>query len=233
MSIKDNIAKAEQIFTLIRFLAASGDRGAFPAPGTSPLASRFSITDERLEASDRITCTILGNGFDLYGFELLRNMGQRLERNDIVVRRIELSEPEVEGRRTHPKSEPVYENEFDAYPAVSPLVRFTLEGEAGNVGKMRRCLVELTTIVEANHLVHLTDWIYPWFRLLESGAFSMPIGLPTETDSFCGDVVLFDEQSIEIGINRFQASETAWHALINMLDTYWRTTPLISKVLID
>jgi hypothetical protein len=151
----------------------------------------------------------------------------------VEVESIDLSPARSADTAIQLKSLPSDNNEFDAYPAVSPLVRFRLEGEGGDVGKLRRCVVELATIVEAAHVDQLKEWIDPWFRVLEAGAFSMPVGPATETDCIRGSVELFDEQSIEITVNRFQASETAWHALINMLDTCWGTLPLISKVLVD
>jgi hypothetical protein len=222
----------DEVLSKVQLLAAAGECGAFPAAATSPLQTRFGVGNALVYDERQLTCHVSANGVDLNAFELLRNMSDRLTRKDIDVRKIELAPVTTALTPTRRKPVPTDESEFEAYPAVSPLVRCVLQGEAGEVGKMRRCLVDLTVGVEVSHITRMAEWVDPWFGLLEAGAFSMPVGPAQETESIRGSVALFDEQAIEITVDRFQASETAWHALINMLDACW-ATPLILKVLVD
>ena len=104
--------------------------------------------------------------------------------------------------------------------------------EGGGDGKFRRCLVELTTTVGASHVGNVRSWVASWFRLLEAAAFALPVGYAWETDCVGGDTTIFDERAIEITVNRLQASECAWHALVNMLETGCGGTP-VSKMTIE
>jgi len=220
------------ILSRIQTLARLGDSGGFPAAGISPGASRFRVGGARTQDPHRLACLIEMENIDLYGFELLRNMYERLVRDQIDVLQIRLA-PEASVTDAKVKALPTWDDDFDEYPPVSPEVRYRLEGEEREFGKMRRCLIELRTIVEAEHVDHLADWVKPWFDVLEAGAFSRPVGPAWETDCIRGSVALFDEVSIELVVNRLQASETAWHPLINMLDRCWGAEPLIVHLLID
>jgi hypothetical protein len=207
-------------------------RGAFPAAQIAPVDSSAQLLGDVVQDLQMLTWLLEVRNLDLYGFEFLRNMAMRLDPDGIVVRELRVDGPagQPAARR---KPEPSDSNEFDAYPAVSKHLGFALHGEGGDVGKMRRCLIELSVLVEAVHVERLSRWITPWYELLDAGAFARPIGLPSQIHSFRGAVTLFDEQSIEITVNRFQASETGWHPLLNMLDTCWPGTRTITKVLVD
>lgn len=220
------------ILSRIHLLGQLGDAGGFPAEGVSPAASRFRVGGARGQDPHRLACVVELENIDLYGFELLRNMCERLIRDQIDVSRVRLA-PEASVGDTKPKAVPSWEDDFDEYPPVSAEVRYRLEDEEREFGKMRRCLIELRTIVEAEHVYHLADWVKPWFDVLEAGAFSRPVGPAWETDCIRGSVALFDEVSIELVVNRLQASETAWHPLINMLDCCWGAEPLIDHLLVD
>lgn len=131
------------------------------------------------------------------------------------------------------KPEPTDDTEYEAYPDLSPLVRPDVLFEFIDYGKSRRCVVDFATRIEAAHVYRTDDWIDPWFELLEAGAFALPVGCASETDSIAGALTLFDEQALEITVNRFQASEAAWSALINMLDACWSQAPLLSTVTVE
>jgi hypothetical protein len=215
-----------------RSFIAAASRGAFPAEQISPLDSSARLLEEVVQDLQVLIWVLDVRNLDLYGLELVRNMAMRLEVQGIAVSGLRLDGPaQLPAERR--KSDPEDENEFDAYPAVSKHLGFASKGEEGDVGKMRRCLVELSVPVETAHIARLSQWVAPWYELLEGGAFARPVGLPSETESFRGDVTLFDEQSIEITVNRFQASETAWHPLLNMLGTCWGDRPVIANVLVD
>ena len=225
-------AGANSIERIVALFCEVGSKGAFPAPGCPPSASRVRMGETFPEEPYRLACHIDGEDFDLLGFELLRNMGDRLARDEVRIRQFLISS---DGSPTDVrlKPAPTSENELDAYPPVSPLTRFRLAGEGTDVGKLRRCLVELALGVDASHVSRLDQWVANWFDVLEAGAFSMPVGPAWETDCIRGTVALFDEVTVEVVVDRFQSSDTAWHALINMLDACWAAEQLIAKVTID
>ena len=213
-------------------LAAAARQGAFPVPGCSPGASRMKSSFARQEDERCLIFEVEAERIDLRAFELFRNMGQRLRRQGIDVREMRLSK--VGGAPTKPyrKPEPDERNEYDAYPAVAK-VRFGVEAEGFIATRMRRCLAELSVPVVAAHVLHARRWLAPWFDLLEAGAYAAPLGRASETDSIRGDVELFDELSIEISVNRFEASEAAWSALVNLLDTCWDDGDLVTRLAIE
>lgn len=226
-----DVGAIEALRRIAALMTEAGLRGAFPAPGHSPGLSRMTIAYARQEEY-RLLFLSDGEGFDLYAFELFRNMIHRLLRQAIEVREIRLSDLQRPLIAPYRKPEPNDQNEYDAYPSPAH-VRFAVEAEAFNPTKMRRCLVELAVPVEAFHLLQVQQWITPWFDLIEAGAYALPVAHAAQVDSLRGDVELFDEQSIELTINRFQASETAWGTLVNMLDTCWGDTTLISRLMIE
>jgi hypothetical protein len=111
-------------------------------------------------------------------------------------------------------------------------LRFPTFREPLDDSRLRRCVTELKQPVEALHLDRLGDCSSTWFELLEAGAYSMPVGPAWETDCVGGAATIFDEFSVEISVNRFQASECAWYALLNMLDACWNDS-LIAMVTIE
>ena len=175
---------------------------------------------------------VQARNIDLRAFELLRNMGQRLLRQGIELRELRLSE--IGGKPTlrYRKPVPDERQEFEAYPAVAK-VRFGVETTGFIDTRMRRCLVDLVMPVTAAHVLRMRHWVAPWFDLLEAGAYAMPVGSATIVDCIRGDVELFDELAIELTVNRFQASEAAWAALVNLLDTCWEDGSVIFKLMIE
>ena len=93
--------------------------------------------------------------------------------------------------------------------------------------------IDFATRIEAAYVYRTDDGIAPWFELLEAGAFALPVGCASETDSIAGALTLFHEQALEITVNCFQASEAAWSALINMLEACWSETSLLSTVTVE
>ena len=227
-----NEATVAAIGESTRLLIAAGNNGGFPSPGVAPVEARLLVASARLVPPYRMVFEIQGDAFDLYAFEFLRNMADRLARTDVDVRQIIVSRPGDEPD-TRLKAPPADVTEYDAYPPVSSLVGFPVEREPLGEHRLRRCLVELRAEVEAEHVNRTAEWVACWFQLLEAGAFSLPVGPAWETDCVAGEATIFDERSIEICVNRFQASECAWYPLLNILDRCWRDERLISMVTID
>lgn len=227
-----NEGAIEALCRIAALITEAGQRGAFPAPGHSSGSSRMKMEYAHQEEQHRLLFLCEGEDFDLYAFELFRNMSHRLLRRGIEVRDLRVSDLKRPLTAPYRKPEPNDQNEYDAYPCAAR-VHFAVEVEGFIPTRMRRCLIELAVPIEAFHVLHAQQWIAPWFDLLEAGAYAVPVGHAAQTDSLRGDVELFDDQSIELTVNRFQASETAWGALINMLDTCWGDTTLISRLMIE
>lgn len=221
-----------QIDHVVLLLAKVASHGGFPAPRSAPPSARMEIGPAHLEARNILVFDVDGNDCDLRGFELLRGMAERLVRNDVRIEAIALESKSIApGGRL--QLEPTDDTEYEAYPALSPLIRFPLVREALDDTKSRRALVDLVTPVRKDEVDRLEEWLRPWFQLLEAGAFALPIGLPSETDSIAGATTLFDEQAIEVSINRFQASECAWNVLVNMVDACWPDARWVSQLTIE
>jgi len=223
----------EQLDWLIGVFAEAGGHGGFAVPSVSPSQSRLSLVSSSPSPPDSFLCKLGTNFVDQRAFQLLRNMAGRLKRQNINVRRIAVIELGSKAHQLVEAPEPSEENENDVYPEISSSVRLEVEGEESEFSKARRCLVEMRNPIEASHVLGIADWIKPWYLILEAGAFAMPIGLPDETDSISGSVTIFDEITVEISVDRFQASECAWNVLVNLLDAYSCISSPVSKVTVD
>lgn len=221
-----------QIGHMVVLLARAASHGAFPAPRIAPSSARMTLGPVQMEHRNIVLFDVDGDGCDLLGFELLRGMAQRLVRDDVRVEAIEL-EPKENLRGGRLQLAPTEQTEYEAYPAMSALIRFPLVREPLDDAKSRRALVDLVTPVHKTQVDRLDEWLRPWFLLLEAGAFALPVGLPSETDSIAGATTLFDERAIEVSINRFQASECAWNALVNMVDACWADARWVSQLTIE
>jgi hypothetical protein len=213
-------------------LEAASNRGAFPAPDCTPLSSHMHLSLSRLDNERVAIFNVQAENVDLRAFELLRNMTQRLMRQGIEVRELRLSETGGVPSSLYRKPGPNERNELASYPSVAK-VRFGVETAEFVDTRMRRCLVELLMPVAATHVQRMRQWLVHWFDLLESGAYAMPVGMASEVDCLRGDVEIFDELAIELTVNRFQASEAAWSALVNLLDTCWEDGSVIAKLSIE
>jgi hypothetical protein len=230
-SVLDDLG-IELVNNIVSLLAKATSHGAFPVPSLAPTSTYLTIKKVRIQDFRIILFEVHGKGYDLREFELLRNMLERLLLHGIRILSVILSSSNVLCEEKL-KAEPTDETEYDAYPAISTLVHIQTIREPLNDGKSRRALVDFVNSVHKTEVHRLDEWLCPWFQLLEAGAFALPVGLPSETDCIAGAVTLFDEQSIEVSINRFQASECAWNAFINMVDACWADARLVSQLTIE
>jgi hypothetical protein len=225
-------AAIDAIAEVLDLFSAAANRGAFPVPEIAPALSRLSISPMRFEGK-QVWGRVEAQGVDLRSLQLLRSMADRLSLRDVAVVQCSLSTLETQDNSIFVIAEPADDDENDMYPGISTQVRFNLTSESFVDTRMRRCLVELNTQVEAAHVARLADWIDPWFGLVEAAAYALPVGRATQVNSFRGDVALFDEQSIEITVNRYEASEYGWCALVNLLESCWHPAPVIATVTIE
>ena len=229
---KDKPAFERQAY-LIGVFAETGTHGGFGVPSSRPNESRLTLVSCDFTGGGRFSCRLDAKYVDLRAFQLLRNLLARLAIEGVDVTSIVVEEGGQRDRPSVGAPEPNDENEYDVYPEVSSAIGLMVEVEDTDFSKSRRCLVEMRDAVEASQVLGMADWIKPWYLLLEAGAFAMPVGAPDETDSISGSVTLFDEVTIEVSVNRFQASECAWNVLVNMLDAYSNNYFSVSKVTID
>jgi hypothetical protein len=98
---------------------------------------------------------------------------------------------------------------------------------------VRRCVLDMEAPVTHLAIDRVEAWVDPWFAMLEAGGYSLPIGWPAEGQCAAGGVAQFDEFSVEVSVMRFQASEMAWNALINMLSAGRDPAAPIVRVLME
>ncbi|MEA3548057.1 MAG: hypothetical protein U9R66_10380, partial [Thermodesulfobacteriota bacterium] len=223
-----------ELARIVSVFVEAGGHGGFPDPYVSPNHARLTLKSTKLALPGDFICIMEAYYVDRRAFQLLRNMAGRLKLQNIDVMCIVVTELAQREILAVDVPEPNDLNEGDVYPEISFQVGIKLEGEETGFSKARRCLVEMRNSVNALHVLGITDWIKSWYLLLEAGAFAMPVGLPEDTHSICGSVTIFDENTVEISMDRFQASENAWNVLVNMIDAYCSNTSLsVSKIIID
>ena len=225
-------AGLKAIVAVVDLLVTAGARGAFAVPGVAPALSTLRVERARVEAPNVLSFELLAQACDARAFQLLRHMCRRLRRHKLNVRAVTLTAPATAGQMRF-VPEIGDDTEFDAYPARSTHLRFRTGREPVDGRRLRRAVVDLHTRVTQAHVTRLNEWLAPWFGLLEAGAYAAPLGPADEVDCVAGVVTLYDEQAVELCVNRFQASECAWHALLNMLDACWPDERLIASVEID
>jgi hypothetical protein len=219
----------EQALALFGACAA---RGAFCEPDAAPRA-----WDDKQELSAQWTgaslkLSLRTERFDNRALQVLRNLllavgsadDEHAEEGDHVEGRIAaiVVELPADPYGQHPdRLMPLilYEdNEDDEYPQPSQRLGFDCQQEEVDDTWVRRCVVEYAAPVAAEEVDRVKAWVAPWFDMLESGGYALPIGLPSQVQSIAGSVVQFDELSIEVSVMRFDACEMAWNPLLNMLD---------------
>jgi hypothetical protein len=159
-------------------------------------------------------------------------MSERLVRSSVHVSSIAVM-PRGAAEDFMVRAPPDEDTEYDRYPQRKSAVRFPVRREWQGDHRARRCVIELASAVAAEHVARLRAPVQHWFALLARGAFAVPVGLPSETDCIPGDLTLYDEFSCEITVNRFEASEMAWNALVNMLDAQWHAEHQILELMIE
>jgi hypothetical protein len=94
-------------------------------------------------------------------------------------------------------------------------------------------LVEFPGVVEGKVVDELAIYVAAWGKLLERGAFALPLGLPDVIYSVMGPVVIYDAITYEIEIPVFNGSELGFEVLLHVLSTYHARVAPIRVVTID
>jgi hypothetical protein len=233
VSTGEDSTEREWLGKIVGTFAEVGKRGGYSLPDTEPNQSRLTLLSELFTQTNFPMCKFEAVRVTPRSFQLLRNMAGRLKIYHVEVHRILVHNLGQETGISEEAPEPRDSNEEEIYPAASSQIWFELQKDEIPTSRVRQCLVEFHEPPEARHVLEISHWIQPWFDLLEAGAFAMPVGLPEWTESIGGSVTQFDEMTIEIAIDRFEASESAWNVLINLLDVYNRSSFPVEKVIIN
>ena len=164
----------------------------------------------------------------------MRNMARRLRRSGVSVSRITVSD--VAYGETAPVSFLAWPDEFTEevdYPRISAVRKSRLLQEDLDFSKARRILIETRKALISGEVEGYREWVDPWYRLLEAGAYAMPVELPEDNDVLAGAVAQFDDNTIEVTVRRFIASEQAWIALANMSFAFWQDSNAIRLIIIE
>lgn len=105
------------------------------------------------------------------------------------------------------------------YPDVAQIMRprVILAGTA-SVRTFRRVVIEFNTSSAEEHFDHISGMVALWGKVIRNGYPRTPEDLYDENSAIDDIAVdLFDEASLEIKVETFGGSESAWHSLINLL----------------
>lgn len=211
----DATARARCIDAFRVFVAAA-ERGAFCV--ASPRARRIEAS-VLPRAGGQLKFALAGYAFGPQAFQVLRNLVADRDDGPSGVDEVTVAPiaDAVHWPSVPPLPPPNDDDDLDEYPPVSSGAGIELVWEPVGGSWVRRCLVEYPSPPEAEEIDALSDWVEPWFELLELGGYALPIGSPNDVASARGGTVQFDEYSAELTVMRFEASEAAWAALINMI----------------
>lgn len=195
---------------------AAGNRGAYPSVGASPKASHLAQAGRPVVQGTSVRFSLMATSVDGRACQLLRHMVSRLDLGDAYVSRIDVHPPGGGSPRMLPVIDD--DNETDAYPPAPDPCRFAVEWSDDGGGKRRRVVVEFGAEIGGAEIDALKEPVDCWARLLERGAFAMPLGLPDDLDNVMGQVALFDAWSAEIEVPVYKSSEVGWNVLLNLLE---------------
>jgi len=128
---------------------------------------------------------------------------------------------------------PEEDTEDELYPGLSKRLDFKVEWEDLPFRKLRRCLVEFARPLSPEQVGLVREYVRPWMDLVEAGAFCLPATPPEEGLCVGGTVGQFDEVTVEITVNHFMGSETAWNVLLNRLQTLARSALPVARVVVE
>jgi hypothetical protein len=207
-----------------------GQRGGFARQSSDPGQTSVAITTPLGDRDHALYCKLEVKDITARAFQLLRHMAAASRREGVEVLRVTVADYKGE-RSLKPVPAASDENEDLVYPMAMLRPGFKVVHEEIPASQMRRCLVE--TVSSPDSLLgDVADWLKPWFELLELGAFIPPVAEPDFGQSVGGSAQIFDEATIEVVVDRFDASENAWNVLLNMLARLHRAKVPLRQVTI-
>jgi hypothetical protein len=208
---------ADTIDALLDPIALVAQRGAFRAD--SAKASVFRIADRAIRDL-QLTYSLDLDAVDPRFVELLR--AALAQNQAFLPERLSLLPPPGDAT---PLRELAWPDDDDPYMGTPVRISepiFPVTIDATITSRMRRAVVVMAGLQQARDVERLADWLAPLGELLEAGAFCLPSAAPGEAISTFGGVQIFEENSIEIIVDRFDANEAFFDVLVNCLDTYAR-----------
>ncbi len=214
-------------------LVKAGASGAFPSAAASADQSRLILVHSPHYTNHEVKARVKATNCDPRCFQLLRNMVGRLVLEGFLVPRITARVDRMPGFVEVQSLVPDVYNMYQVYPAPSQYLTFEVEWLGTSFSKARRCLVECARSIEPNEVSEISEKVKSWGRLLEAGAFAMPVGFPDEVDVVDISASQFDDVTIEVAVSHFKASEAAWCPLLHMLDVASRRLIPVVKVIVE
>jgi hypothetical protein len=223
----DLIDSAIEVFCTAAALGAFCEESA--APGSC--ICRVLSSDR---PSGRVQFELECRGIDHRAFQVLRNMLAKL--NEEGVRARELSIRSTSIRLPEVPVAPLIDedNEDEAYPPLHRGASVEVADEDVGGSWFRRCVVMLRAPVGQAQVDALGSLASPWFDVLEAGGYAMPLDFPWDVECVGDTVAQFEEDSMEVTVLRFQASEEAWCVLGNLI--FMNATALglaVERVVVD
>jgi hypothetical protein len=218
---------------LTHWFVQTGAVGGYTSAGVTADRSKLELIGEDDQVRDKLQFLLEARNVDVRAFQILRNMigwspWTRTKIGMIVVRSRLAT---AANRRELPL--PDWKKEGEAYPDASPRIGFAVEVENQGFSKSRRCLVEFERPPEPAEVVTVSGLVRRWYDVLEVGGFVLPSDSPEDDSSAAGYVNQFDEFTVEIGLLRLLASESAWSVLINIIDAYSRRELPVVRMVIE
>jgi len=222
-------AATPSLHAITELFVANAAHGAFSAgvPLAMSIATTQPAADSQLEYVLSRT-----RGLERHAFQCLRNMARRLRRDGVLARSIGVTGSSQGPAADEPLDWPSEQTEETSYSRGSERIEALIVREDSDFAKSRRCLVRIAGVPDTASVEAFEAHVRPWYLLLEAGGYAMPIEWPEDSDCIAGSVSQFDEQTIEIAVSRFQASELAWIALANMAVSFWGAQS-IERIIID
>lgn len=223
---------AEQLAPLVGRLALAGSRGALASTDAAVAQCRFELTGRQLDAR-RLRFELGLAGIDPRFVELVRagasHHPDRPAPTELVLHPVSPAGP-VDLREL---PWPDDQNPFLNYPGRARDITFRVDADRSITSRMRRAVVTFVRDLGTADIESLADWLAPLEALIEDGAYCLPSPSPTDAVSIYGGVQLFEPDSAEIVIDRFDANEAFWDTLVNMIDGFARAGRPVAEMWLE
>ena len=227
--------EAAAVTEVVQMFVAAGERSAYPGPGVAPGQQDLELTGPAIIAGPNLGYWLRARQLDARAFQLVRHMVSRIEpQEEASLLRITagISGPGMPPRTSLPVID--YENEAVQYPGRPARAGFAVVwDDEAPTSKARRVLVEMASPIAGPPVDAFIDCVRPWGALVESGAFTMPIGLPHSMDNVMDMITQFDALTLEIAIGVYRSSESGFDVLLHILSAYHLRERPIQQVTIE
>jgi hypothetical protein len=223
---------APELFPLMASFVRVAVNGGFPLRDVGGVSTILLRSYSELVSQTTIRDVLEVRNLDWRAFQLIRSMVARLRSEKIFVQSITVLDPMTSPTNTIYLDWPDEINETDVYPALIRRAETLLTLSDIDFSKSRRLMVVVDGPLTPKEVIGISAWVEPWYWLLEYNSFSMPIAHPANACSIAGSVSQFDDVTIEISVDRFMATESAWNILINMICAFgWSPRSLVGLVI--